>query len=67
MNGFKLPLRPVPIATRRPLPHVQFEIHDITERFRWNSGAMDFIHARNIDLAVRCSLITTFLLFIENE
>ncbi|KAG1724598.1 S-adenosyl-L-methionine-dependent methyltransferase [Suillus lakei] len=42
----------VPIATRRPERHVQFEIHDITKRFRWNNGAMDFIHARNIDLAV---------------
>lgn len=42
----------VPIATRQPEPHVQFEIHDITERFRWNDGAMDFVHARNIDLAV---------------
>lgn len=42
----------VPIATRRPERHVQFEIHDITERFRWNNGAMDFVHARNIDLAV---------------
>jgi SAM-dependent methyltransferase len=42
----------VPIATRRPLPHVQFEIHDITRQFRWNNATMDFIHARNIDLAV---------------
>lgn len=49
------------------MPRVQFEIHDITQRFRWNNGAMDFIHARNIDLAVRCSLITTLLLFIDRE
>jgi len=46
-------LSAVPIATRQPEPNVQFEIHDITQRFRWNDGAMDFIHARNIDLAVR--------------
>ncbi|KAJ8584731.1 S-adenosyl-L-methionine-dependent methyltransferase [Rhizopogon salebrosus TDB-379] len=42
----------VPIATRQPEPNVQFEIHDITQRFRWRDGVMDFIHARNIDLAV---------------
>ncbi|OJA20780.1 hypothetical protein AZE42_07016 [Rhizopogon vesiculosus] len=42
----------VPIATRQPEPNVQFEIHDITQRFRWKDGAMDYIHARNIDLAV---------------
>ncbi|KAG0706234.1 S-adenosyl-L-methionine-dependent methyltransferase [Suillus ampliporus] len=42
----------VPIATRRPERHVQFEIHDVTRRFRWSDGAMDFVHARNIDLAI---------------
>ncbi|KAG2151080.1 S-adenosyl-L-methionine-dependent methyltransferase [Suillus bovinus] len=51
-RSFPLSRSTVPIATRRPLPHVQFEIHDITERFRWNNGAMDFVHARNIDLAI---------------
>jgi SAM-dependent methyltransferase len=46
-------LSAVPIATRQPEPNAQFEIHDITQRFRWKDGTMDFIHARNIDLAVR--------------
>ncbi|PFH50098.1 hypothetical protein AMATHDRAFT_80991 [Amanita thiersii Skay4041] len=43
----------VPIATRYPLPNVQFEMHDISQQLRWNDGTFDFIHARGLAMAVR--------------
>ncbi|KAG9308111.1 S-adenosyl-L-methionine-dependent methyltransferase [Chiua virens] len=42
----------VPIATRRPLPNAHFEILDVTQPLRWADGVMDFVHARNVSLAV---------------
>lgn len=30
-------------------------MHDIKERFRYNTGSIDMIHARSITLAVRTS------------
>ncbi|KXN90757.1 hypothetical protein AN958_03644 [Leucoagaricus sp. SymC.cos] len=42
----------VPIATRYPLPNVNFEIGDISEEFRWNSATYDFVHARSISMSV---------------
>jgi len=43
----------VPIQTRHPPNNVHFEMHDITQEFRWASGTMDVVHARSIMLAVR--------------
>ncbi|KAI0743042.1 S-adenosyl-L-methionine-dependent methyltransferase [Daedaleopsis nitida] len=43
----------VPIATRYPPRNVQFEMHDIKERFRYDAGSMDLIHARSITMAIR--------------
>jgi len=42
----------VPIATRRPLPNAHFEILDVTQPLRWPEGVMDFVHARNVSLAI---------------
>ncbi|KAF9446856.1 S-adenosyl-L-methionine-dependent methyltransferase [Macrolepiota fuliginosa MF-IS2] len=42
----------VPIATRYPLPNVNFEIGDITEELRWQNALFDFVHARGISLSV---------------
>ncbi|EIW76554.1 S-adenosyl-L-methionine-dependent methyltransferase [Coniophora puteana RWD-64-598 SS2] len=42
----------VPIQTRHPPNNVHFEMHDITQGFRWASGTMDVVHARSIMLAV---------------
>jgi len=47
-NGFDI----VPIATRDPLPNVQFEMHNINEPVRWADDTMDFVHARANDMAV---------------
>ncbi|KAF5376694.1 hypothetical protein D9615_007865 [Tricholomella constricta] len=43
----------VPIATRYPLPNVQFEVHDVNSRYRWRSASIDFVHARSVSMAVR--------------
>lgn len=42
----------VPIATRYPLPNVNFELGDIGEEFRWPDATFDFIHSRNISWSV---------------
>lgn len=42
----------VPIMPRRPLANVQFELHDINNRSRWDDGAIDFVHARSVSMAV---------------
>ncbi|TFK73094.1 S-adenosyl-L-methionine-dependent methyltransferase [Pluteus cervinus] len=43
----------VPIATRRPLVNVQFELQDVNATpYRWGPGTVDLIHARDIALAV---------------
>ncbi|KAJ7143309.1 hypothetical protein C8R43DRAFT_1015054 [Mycena crocata] len=43
----------VPIATRYPLPNVQFTMHDVNEMpMSWATGTFDFIHARSITMAV---------------
>ncbi|KAL9708781.1 hypothetical protein Ac2012v2_007935 [Leucoagaricus gongylophorus] len=42
----------VPIATRYPLPNVNFELGDIGEEFRWPDATFDFIHGRNISWSV---------------
>ena len=45
----------VPIATRSPLPNVQFEIHNVNEPVRWADNTMDFVHVRANDMAVSVS------------
>ncbi|KZT01838.1 S-adenosyl-L-methionine-dependent methyltransferase [Laetiporus sulphureus 93-53] len=45
----------VPIQTRHPLKNVFFEMHDVTERFRYGDRTIDFVHARDISYAVRTS------------
>ncbi|KAI1791430.1 S-adenosyl-L-methionine-dependent methyltransferase [Ganoderma leucocontextum] len=47
------PSVPVPIATRYPPHNVLFELHDIAEKFRYDSSSIDFVHARSISMAVR--------------
>ncbi|KAJ7454998.1 S-adenosyl-L-methionine-dependent methyltransferase [Mycena galericulata] len=42
----------VPIATRYPLPNVQFTMHDVNTPTTWAAGAFDFIHARSVTMAV---------------
>ena len=42
----------MPIATRYPPHNVNFEMHDIRERFRFNTGTIDMVHARSITMAV---------------
>ncbi|OBZ74636.1 Cytochrome b-c1 complex subunit 2, mitochondrial [Grifola frondosa] len=51
----------VPIATRSPPRNVQFEIHNINERFRFPSDNIDFVHARSISMAVSASDYRTLL------
>ncbi|KAF8636112.1 hypothetical protein AX17_003815 [Amanita inopinata Kibby_2008] len=43
----------VPIATRYPLANVQFEIHDVSQQLRWSDGTFDFVHARDLSMAIR--------------
>ncbi|KAI0744450.1 S-adenosyl-L-methionine-dependent methyltransferase [Earliella scabrosa] len=43
----------VPIATRYPPRNVQFEMHDIKERFRFDTASIDLVHARSITMAIR--------------
>ena len=43
----------MPIATRYPPSNVTFEMHDIAEKFRYDPGSIDFVHARSISMAVR--------------
>jgi len=39
----------VPIAPQNDLPpNVMFVLHDITQRFRFPTGSIDFIHARDV-------------------
>ncbi|KAI1781681.1 S-adenosyl-L-methionine-dependent methyltransferase [Ganoderma leucocontextum] len=47
------PSVPVPIATRYSPRNVLFEMHDIAEKFRYDSGSIDFVHARSISMAIR--------------
>ncbi|KAG6879313.1 hypothetical protein C0992_003640 [Termitomyces sp. T32_za158] len=42
----------VPIATRYPLPNVQFEIHDVNTPWRWRTASVDMVHARSVSMAV---------------
>ncbi|KIJ61682.1 hypothetical protein HYDPIDRAFT_95843 [Hydnomerulius pinastri MD-312] len=42
----------VPIMTRHPSDNARFEILDVTQPLRWSDGVMDFVHARNVSLAV---------------
>ncbi|KAI0076867.1 S-adenosyl-L-methionine-dependent methyltransferase [Panus rudis PR-1116 ss-1] len=42
----------VPIATMHPPDNVDFEIHDINEEFRYESGSFDLVHGRSISMAV---------------
>lgn len=42
----------VPIAPRTPPRNVHFEIADATQTLRWRDGTMDFVHARNVSLAI---------------
>ncbi|KAJ7832828.1 S-adenosyl-L-methionine-dependent methyltransferase [Mycena leptocephala] len=42
----------VPIATRYPLPNVDFSMHDVNTPTVWSAGTFDFIHARSITMAV---------------
>ncbi|KAJ8522190.1 hypothetical protein ONZ45_g1217 [Pleurotus djamor] len=42
----------VPIATMYPHENVDFEVRDINERFAWDDGTVDVIHARSISMAV---------------
>lgn len=42
----------VPIATRYPLPNVQFEIQDVNRNYRWPNETFDLIHARSVSMAV---------------
>ncbi|PIL25697.1 hypothetical protein GSI_11447 [Ganoderma sinense ZZ0214-1] len=66
----------VPIATRYPPPNVTFEMHDIAEKFRYDSGSIDFVHARSISMAIRdyggllpeiARLLRPGGLFVSNE
>ncbi|RPD67938.1 S-adenosyl-L-methionine-dependent methyltransferase [Lentinus tigrinus ALCF2SS1-7] len=43
----------VPIATRYPPRNVLFEMHDIKEQFRYDTGAIDMVHARSVTMAIR--------------
>ncbi|KAK0467097.1 S-adenosyl-L-methionine-dependent methyltransferase [Desarmillaria tabescens] len=43
----------VPIATRYPLPNVNFEIHDVGERTRYPDRSIDFVHARSVSMTIR--------------
>jgi hypothetical protein len=47
----------VPIATRHPLPNVQFELHDVNMPVRWPDNTMDLVHARATDMAVSVPVI----------
>ncbi|KAF7297382.1 Methyltransf-25 domain-containing protein [Mycena indigotica] len=42
----------VPIATRYPLPNVDFSIHDVNTVSPWAAGTFDLVHARSISMAV---------------
>lgn len=42
----------VPIATRRPHENVQFELHDVNTPVRWLDNTIDFVHARDVSMAV---------------
>lgn len=42
----------VPIAPRTTPRNVHFEIADATQPLRWRDGTMDFVHARNVSLAI---------------
>ena len=55
----------VPIATRDPLPNVQFEMHNINEPVRWADDTMDFVHARANDMAVRVLAVYSLLKIID--
>lgn len=50
----------MPIATRYPPANVHFEMHDIAEKFRYESSSIDFVHARSISMAVRPVLVVLF-------
>ncbi|PCH43259.1 S-adenosyl-L-methionine-dependent methyltransferase [Wolfiporia cocos MD-104 SS10] len=43
----------VPIQTRHPLPNVMFEMHDLADRTRYLTASIDFVHARDIQLAIQ--------------
>ncbi|KAF8154294.1 S-adenosyl-L-methionine-dependent methyltransferase [Crassisporium funariophilum] len=43
----------VPIATRYPLPRVQFEVQDVNSPYRWSNETFDLVHARSISMATR--------------
>jgi len=51
----------VPIATRYPLPNVQFEIQDVRDTWRWGVDKFDVVHARLIAMTVS-RLILRFVL-----
>lgn len=42
----------VPIAPRTTPRNVHFEIANATQPLRWHDGTMDFVHARNVSMAV---------------
>ncbi|KNZ71919.1 hypothetical protein J132_05193 [Termitomyces sp. J132] len=42
----------VPIATRYPLPNVQFEMHDVNTSYRWRTASVDLVHARSVSMAI---------------
>ncbi|KAK0446788.1 S-adenosyl-L-methionine-dependent methyltransferase [Armillaria borealis] len=43
----------VPIATQYPLPNVDFELHDVGVRTRYQDGSIDLVHARSVSMTVR--------------
>lgn len=49
------------MATRRPFENVRFELHDINTPVRWLENTVDFVHARDVSMAV--SLPYNMLLF----
>ncbi|KDR78240.1 hypothetical protein GALMADRAFT_138359 [Galerina marginata CBS 339.88] len=42
----------VPIATRYPPRHVQFEVDDVNTRFRWSDSTFELVNARAVAMAV---------------
>ncbi|KAJ6578742.1 S-adenosyl-L-methionine-dependent methyltransferase [Mycena vulgaris] len=42
----------VPIASRYPLPNVQFTMHDVNTPTTWGAGTFDLVHARSVTMAV---------------
>ncbi|KAI6113925.1 S-adenosyl-L-methionine-dependent methyltransferase [Pisolithus croceorrhizus] len=42
----------VPIVPRTTPRNIHFEIADATQPLRWPDGTMDFVHARNVSMAV---------------